>query len=375
MTHTDYQPPARLLLEDGSMYDGYCIGVPGTVFGELVFNTASTGYQEILTDPSYKGQIVLMTYPEIGNYGINGDDFESSKIQSAGFVVRRLCSNPSSWRAHGSLEKFMMRNGQTGIEGVDTRAVTRRIRMHGAMKAGITTADISAPEFLEQVMNQPALNQQDLVSQASTPEAYTLSQTPVRPVVDRLVVVDFGIKKSILRYLQELVHEITVVPYNATVEQILAYNPQGVLLSNGPGDPAVLHNEIALAKALIDQNLPTFGICLGHQILALASGAQVGKMPFGHHGANHPVKDLETGKIDITSQNHGYAIEKSNFPEDTLSITHLNLNDQTVAGIRHKNRPVCSVQFHPEASPGPHDSQYIFERFMREILAHTAAAC
>ncbi len=362
--------PARLLLEDGTVFDGTAIGVPGTTFGEIVFNTAATGYQEILTDPSYRGQIVLMTYPEIGNYGVNTEDFESSQIHSAGFVTRRLSPTTSSWRANSSLQDFLSKNGVTGIEGIDTRALTRRIRSAGVMKAGITTNHLSVPEFLAQVLAQPTLNQQNLVEQVTTTQIFHLKQTPTNPILKKLVVIDFGIKKSILTYLQELVNEIILVPYSTDLETILSFQPEGVLLSNGPGDPSTLHSSIQLASDLIKANIPLFGICLGHQILALACGAKVSKMPFGHHGANHPVKDLESGKINITSQNHGYAIQKESFPSSDLKITHLNLNDQTIAGIRHLTKPVCSVQFHPEASPGPHDSQYLFEQFMTEISQH-----
>ncbi len=362
--------PARLLLEDGSLFEGFAIGIPGSTFGEIVFNTSTTGYQEILTDPSYRGQIVLMTYPEIGNYGVNPEDFESSQIHSAGFVTRRLSPTTSSWRSNSSLQDFLVKNGVTGIEGIDTRALTRKIRSAGAMKAGITTSNISSPEFLEQVIAQPSLEKQNLVGQVTSSQIFHMRQSLKNPILNKLVVIDFGIKKSILKYLQELVSEVILVPSNTELETIISFKPEGVLLSNGPGDPSTLKEAIQLASDLIDSNIPTFGICLGHQILALACGAKVTKMPFGHHGGNHPVKDLESGKINITSQNHGYAIKKEDFPSDTLKITHLNLNDQTIAGIRHLTRPVCSVQFHPEASPGPHDSQYLFEQFMKEILNH-----
>ncbi|MBK8191053.1 MAG: glutamine-hydrolyzing carbamoyl-phosphate synthase small subunit [Vampirovibrionales bacterium] len=362
--------PARLTLEDGSVFEGAAIGAPGTTFGEIVFNTCTTGYQEILTDPSYQGQIVLMTYPEIGNYGVNAEDFESGRIQISGLVVRRLSPTTSSWRANSSLQDFLLKNGVSGIQGVDTRSVTRKIRTAGAMRAGVTTGTISHEAFLEQIRSHPPLGEQDLVMRVTAPKPYVLRQTPVTPLLARLAVVDYGIKKSILTYLQELVAEITVVPANATLSEILALRPQGVLLSNGPGDPAILTDGIQLARDLIASGTPTFGICLGHQILALACGARVGKMRFGHHGGNHPVKDLESGRINITSQNHGYAILYDEFPHETLAVTHVNLNDQTIAGIRHKQKPVASVQFHPEASPGPHDGQYLFEQFMREILEH-----
>ena len=363
--------PARLLLEDGSVFDGTLIGAPGTTLGEIVFNTCSTGYQEILTDPSYRGQIVLMTYPEIGNYGVNPEDFESGQTQCAGFVVRRLSPTASSWRSHSSLQAFLAKNNVTGIQGIDTRALTRKIREAGAMKAGITTdTTLSIDDFLAQVTAQPPLHEQNLVQQVTTPEPYTLTQTTFEanmPLLNRLVVVDFGIKTSILGYLKALIREIVVVPVHTTFEAIMAYQPEGVLLSNGPGDPEVLCEAVSLAQRLITAQVPTFGICLGHQLLALACGARVEKMRFGHHGGNHPVKDMESDRINITSQNHGYAVVPEDFPHDDLAITHVNLNDQTIAGIRHRSKAVCSVQFHPEASPGPHDSRYLFEQFVREI--------
>lgn len=368
--------PAWLVLEDGSVFEGRAMGETGRTMGELVFNTAATGYQEVLTDPSYRGQIVMMTYPEIGNYGVNVDDFESEKIHVAGFVVKRLSPVTSSWRATLTLQDFLYRNGIVGIEGVDTRALTRKIRDKGALKAGITTHKDEALAFLEKVKAQPSLDQQDLVGQVTTPTPYKRVGHAVAentPTLDRLVVVDFGIKKSILSYLEVLVKEIIVVPAWTTFEEIMAYGPQGVLLSNGPGDPAILHGPIAMAQKLIAAKIPTFGICLGHQILALASGAQVSKMPFGHHGGNHPVKDLETNKITITSQNHGYAVNPNAVPEGVMAVTHLNLNDGSIEGFRHKTSPVCSVQFHPEASPGPHDTQYLFGRFVSEVLAWVPA--
>ncbi len=362
--------PATLMLEDGSVFDGFATGTPGTTYGEIVFNTCATGYQEILTDPSYRGQIVLMTYPEIGNYGVNPEDLESASVHVSGFVTKRVSPVTSNWRAQDSLQEFLVKNGITGIEGVDTRAITRRIRTKGAMKAGITTANISAPDFLAQILAQPALDDQDLVGEVTTAKVYTLTQTPAEKVIDRLVVVDYGVKRSILTYLQELVSEIIVVPATTPLAEIQSFKPEGVLLSNGPGDPTVLTDAVRLAQDLMSANIPTFGICLGHQIIALACGAQVGKMQFGHHGGNHPVKDLESNKINITSQNHGYAVLPEAFPFDRLKVTHVNLNDKTIAGIRHLTRPVASVQFHPEASPGPHDSHYLFEQFMKEIYQH-----
>lgn len=364
---------ARLVLEDGSVYHGHSIGVTGTTLGELVFNTSSTGYQEILTDPSYRGQMVLMTYPEIGNYGISSHDFESAHINAVGLVVSRLSPFTSSWRSEFSLQEFLVKNKVVGIEGVDTRAITRKIRDKGTLKAGITTEAIADADFIKQVQAQPGFEELDMISQVTTIEPYTIrTENPVSPIrVQKLVVVDYGIKASILHYLQQYVEEIVVLPTHCDFEQILALRPQGVLLSNGPGDPAVLHDAVAMARQLVDSGLPTFGICLGHQILGLACGAKVSKMRFGHHGGNHPVKDMLLDKVFITSQNHGYCVEFDQFPEDRLMVTHINLNDQSIEGFQHRNAPVMSVQFHPEASPGPHDANYIFERFMQTAVENT----
>jgi carbamoyl-phosphate synthase small subunit len=368
--------PARLVLEDGSVYHGHSIGVPGTTLGELVFNTSATGYQEILTDPSYRGQMVLMTYPEIGNYGISSHDFESAHINAVGLVVSRLSPFTSSWRSEFSLQEFLVKNKVVGIEGVDTRAITRKIREKGTLKAGITTEAIADVEFIRQVQAQPGFEELDMISQVTTIEPYTIrTENPVSAIrVQKLVVVDYGIKASILHYLQQYVEEIVVLPAHCDFEQIVALRPQGVLLSNGPGDPAVLHEAVRMARQLVDSGMPTFGICLGHQILGLACGAKVSKMRFGHHGGNHPVKDMLLDKVFITSQNHGYCVEFDQFPEDRLMVTHINLNDQSIEGFQHRDVPVMSVQFHPEASPGPHDANYIFERFMRTAVESSVAA-
>jgi carbamoyl-phosphate synthase small subunit len=371
----DHQP-ARLILEDGSVFHGEAIGVPGTSLGEIIFNTSATGYQEILTDPSYKGQMVLMTYPEIGNYGVNRDDFESSKIHAAGFVISRLSEQTSSWRSDATLREFLVKNQVVGIQGVDTRTITRRIRDKGAMKAGITTESVSDAEFLQQVRAQPGFEECDFISQVTRAEVEIIQGQPIHAGLrlKKMAVVDYGIKASILTYLQEYVEEIVVLPASSNFADIVAHQPQAVLLSNGPGDPSVLHEAVHTAKQLTESGLPTFGICLGHQILGLACGAQVTKMPFGHHGGNHPVKDMELDRIFITSQNHGYQVSFDAFPEDRLQVTHVNLNDGTMEGFRHKQAPVMSVQFHPEASPGPHDANYIFERFMETALRAMAPA-
>jgi carbamoyl-phosphate synthase small subunit len=362
------------MLEDGHVFHGQAIGVPGTTFGELVFNTSATGYQEVLTDPSYRGQIVLMTYPEIGNYGVNPEDYESSQIHVAGFVVKRLSPYTSSWRAQISLQEFLYRNAIVGIEGIDTRALTRIVRDYGAMKAGITTGNISDEDFLKQVKAQPSLAEQDLVGIVSTPKKMTYEQN-LQVLHDmhlnRMVLVDYGVKQSIVDYLRVFVKTLVILPSDSTYDDVIAQQPDAVLLSNGPGDPTVMTGAVEMARELIHSNIPTFGICLGHQILALACGAKVEKMKFGHHGGNHPVKDLETGQITITSQNHGYAVSPDSVPEDAMIITHINLNDHSVEGFRHKNKPVSSVQFHPEASPGPHDTRYLFRHFIAQALAQS----
>lgn len=370
----DEHTPARLILEDGSVFHGFSIGASGSTLGEIIFNTSATGYQEILTDPSYKGQIVLMTYPEIGNYGVNREDYESAQIHAIGFVVSRISPQPSSWRSDAALQEFLSKNNVVGIQGVDTRAITRRIRANGTMKAGITTEDISDVEFLAQVKSQPGFEECDFISQVTRTEPEVIRSQPIHAHLQlkKMVVVDFGIKASILTYLKEYVSEIVVLPASSDFEAIVSHQPQAVLLSNGPGDPAVLHDAVATAKRLSESGIPTFGICLGHQILGLACGAQVAKMPFGHHGGNHPVKDLELDRIFITSQNHGYHVEFDAFPEDRLQVMHVNLNDGTIEGFRHKHAPVMSVQFHPEASPGPQDANYIFERFMQTALEGVA---
>jgi carbamoyl-phosphate synthase small subunit len=366
--------PAYLMLEDGRLFEGYSAGVEGESFGELVFNTAMTGYQEILTDPSYRGQVVMMTYPEIGNYGINLEDVESQSVQVSGFVVRRLSPMTSSWRAAGSLQAWLKDNNVLCIEGVDTRALTRHLRQHGAMRCGLSTQPGNLDAFLQRIKHAPHLHEQALVEAVTSKTPYTLKglrADETQPwLVKRLVVVDFGLKQNILRCLQAFVEEMVVLPASSSFEMIESYQPDLVFLSNGPGDPRCLPQAIAMAQELIAQSVPVFGICLGHQILALALGLKVEKMKFGHHGGNHPVHDLDMNRITITSQNHGYCVmqDEAFLAEDSLlQMTHVNLNDGTVEGFRHKEKPVAAVQFHPEAAPGPHDAFYLFQRFLEGL--------
>ena len=367
--------PAWLVLEGGQTYQGFSIGCEGTTYGELVFNTAMTGYQEILTDPSYKGQVVLMTYPEIGNYGVNTEDFESSQLHASGFIVRRLSLSTSSCRAGGSLATWLKQSGIVGIEGVDTRAITRLVRAEGALKCGITTDANLLPSFVETINAQPSLDDQALVETVTTTHRYRYQAETAgaiasneKPKLKKLVALDFGMKTNILRCLAPLVEELIVVSAFTSFEAIMAENPDAVFLSNGPGDPRSLPSVITTVQQLLAKNVPTFGICLGHQLLALAMGLPVEKMPFGHHGGNHPVKDVELNTITITSQNHGYCVQypdEASLLSQEITITHINLNDQTIEGIRHNRLPAFSVQFHPEAAPGPYDSVYLFDRFLQ----------
>ncbi|MFM7389846.1 MAG: glutamine-hydrolyzing carbamoyl-phosphate synthase small subunit [Vampirovibrionales bacterium] len=376
--HPPTARPAWLVLENGLCYEGTSMGATGTSFGELVFNTAMTGYQEILSDPSYKGQVVLMTYPEIGNYGVNTEDMESTAVHASGFVVRELSSVSSNWRACGSLEQWLQHWNVVGIAGVDTRELTRQIRTLGSMKCGITTDADRLPQLHAEVTAQPILDEQDLVFEVTTPQPYTLHGTlPVESeatyALDRMVVLDFGIKQNILRCFQQRVKELIVLPATATYTEVMSHQPQAVFLSNGPGDPRRLSGMVQTLKRLMDHRVPLLGICLGHQLLSLAMGLPVEKMEFGHHGGNHPVKDTETGRISITSQNHGYCVQATDpHVMQEVDITHVNLNDNTVEGVRHKHLPIFCVQFHPEAAPGPHDAFYLFDTFLATVQAWEA---
>jgi carbamoyl-phosphate synthase small subunit len=349
--------PCLLALEDGRSFLGTSFGSHGTTTGELVFNTSLTGYQEILTDPSYAGQIVTMTYPEIGNYGTNSADQESRQVFARGMVVRHLSRRHSSWRAEKSLHQFLLDQQILGIADVDTRAITRHIRDKGAMRCAIST-EILDPQELAKVARESAeMTGANFNDEVSTSEKYTMGEGTFH-----VAVMDFGVKTNILRSLNIEGLRLTVYPANTKASEILASKPDGIFLSNGPGDPAACTDVIAELPQLIQTRLPIFGICLGHQLLALALGAKTYKLKFGHRGGNQPVKDMQTGKIEITCQNHGFAVDLDSMPKD-LELTHLNLNDNSVEGFRHKELPIMCVQYHPEASPGPHDSSYLFARF------------
>ncbi len=365
--------PALLALEDGSVYRGSAFGAAGDQAGELVFNTAITGYQEILTDPSYRGQIVMMTAPEIGNVGVNREDYESPRPFCAGFVVRNLASRVSSWRAQGSLADFMVEHGVAGISGIDTRAVTRRLRIGGAQRAIITRNVDDPASAVERARKHPSLDGRDLVKEVTSAERYAwdegLWQPPGNrdsdaPVRHRVVAYDFGIKRGILRRLRAAGCAVAVVPAQTPAKEVWAEKPDGIFLSNGPGDPAAVGYAVETVAELCRTGRPMFGICLGHQILGLALGGKTYKLKFGHHGANHPVMDLTTRKVEITSQNHGFAVDVGSLAGKAV-LTHINLNDNTVEGMRHDRLPIFSVQYHPEASPGPNDPSYLFDRFVK----------
>ncbi len=370
--------PAMLVLEDGQVYRGRACGAVGERIGELVFNTAMTGYQEILTDPSYRGQSVVMTYPLIGNYGTTPEDEESRSTFLEAFVVREMCWKPSNFRSREPLPDYLARHGVVAIEGVDTRAITLRIR-EGVVRAIVSTIDLDEASLLEKVRCAPGLDGIDLATTVTCEKTYEWSdgfvqlddRTPSDPPSPRYRVVafDFGVKRNILRGLVETGFDVTVVPATASVAEVLATRPDGVFLSNGPGDPSAVTHVFPKIRALAEQRIPIFGICLGHQILGHVFGAKTRKMPFGHHGANHPVMDLKTEKIEITSQNHSYEVVADKLPD--LEVTHRNLNDGSIEGIRHRELPVFSVQYHPEASPGPRDAQYLFRRF-RDLIESRA---
>jgi len=358
---------AILALEDGRIFRGKSFGSSGQRCGEVVFNTSMTGYQEILTDPSYKGQIVAMTYPLIGNYGINKEDTESRGIFLEGFVVKEYSSIASSWRSQKSLGDYLKENNILGIEGIDTRELTLHIRKAGAMKAILSTEDLDVRSLVKKAKDSPGLVGIDLVKEVTCNRNYVWDKA--RKNKYKVIVIDCGVKYNILAKLLENRCRVTVVPAKTSADEILKINPDGILLSNGPGDPAAVSYVIETTKKLIGR-VPIFGICLGHQILGLALGGATYKLKFGHHGANHPVKDLKTGKVSITVQNHGFCVDIDSLNKQDLEITHINLNDQTLEGMRHRKLPIFSVQFHPEASAGPHDAGYLFGEFIKMMEKH-----
>jgi len=380
---------AILALEDGSVFLGEGFGAKASACGEVCFNTSMTGYQEILTDPSYKGQIVTMTYPLIGNYGVNTQDVESWRPHAAGFVIRELSPVVSNWRADYSLGEYLEQNGIPGIQGIDTRALTKKLRVRGALNGFITTEDLSEVEALERAKNWPGLLGVDYVREVTHREAFrwdekdeqsaafelvrgTLqadprqARKPLPPADIPIVAFDYGMKYNILRRLRQHGFAVQVMPATATAAEALKYKPAGIFLSNGPGDPAALDYIVREVSTLVDKGIPIFGICLGHQILGQALGGKTFKLKFGHRGGNQPVKDLESGRVEITSQNHGFAVDAASLPA-TVAVNRINLNDQTVEGMRHKTKPIFCVQYHPEASPGPHDSNPLFGEFRRLV--------
>lgn len=368
---------AKLALEDGSVYTGNAFGAAGEVFGEVVFNTSMTGYQEILTDPSYCGQIVTMTYPQIGNYGVNPEDVESGKLALRGFIVRELCRLPSNYRSTKTLDDYLRAANVIGLEGIDTRALVRRLRIRGAMTGVLSTVDLDDQSLVRKAQQSPNIVGRDLVREVmpAAPFEWTEGLAPLAAAPENavtgaarephVIAIDYGMKWNILRHLRNIGCRVTVVPGTATAAEILALQPDGVFLSNGPGDPRPLTYAIETIRQLLGK-VPVFGICLGHQLLGLACGAEIFKLKFGHRGANQPVLNHRTGRVEITSQNHGFAISAEPLP-DCLEITHTSLNDQTVEGLRHRELPAFSVQYHPEASAGPHDSSYLFREF-RQML-------
>ncbi|KPQ37534.1 MAG: carbamoyl-phosphate synthase small subunit CarA [Phormidesmis priestleyi Ana] len=383
--------PALLVLEDGSIYRGWSFGAEGTTMGEVVFNTGMTGYQEVLTDPSYCGQMVTFTYPELGNTGVNPEDEESVRPYVKGAIAKNICDRPSNWRSTQSLSDYLKAHNIPGIHGIDTRALTRKLRSAGAMNGIISSDVLDADELLRQLQDLPSMEGLNLVKEVTTSEIYEWSEATetnwafsgastqpnfIEPDSSgqkqqlTVVAIDFGIKRNILKRLASYGCKVIVVPAETSAETILSYQPDGIFLSNGPGDPAAVTSAPEITRALLGSQLPTFGICMGHQILGLSLGAETFKLKFGHRGLNQPCGLTE--QIEITSQNHGFALSADSIDASQVEVTHLNLNDQTVAGIRHKQLPVFSVQYHPEASPGPHDADYLFANFVQAMRDRAA---
>ena len=370
------RPKAILLLEDGTVFRGYTFCGHGRALGEVVFNTSMTGYQEVLTDPSYKGQIVAMTYPLTGTYGINPEDMESAAVHVEAFIVKEYQDFVSNWRSNRSLADFLNENGKIGIEGIDTRALTRHIRVGGAMRGIIATDTDNLSELMDQVQAYPGLNGIDLVKYVTCEKPYRWRDGRRHEIASpewlpdttgfRVAVLDCGIKYNILRSLEKAGCQVLVFPAHAAADEILSCGPDGIFLSNGPGDPAAVHYVIETVRDLFGKK-PIFGICLGHQMMGLALGGTTFKLKFGHRGTNQPVKDLTTGRIEITSQNHGFCVDPDSLSNVPVQLTHINLNDNTLEGMQHLEIPAFCVQYHPEASPGPHDASYLFSRFMQMI--------
>ena len=374
------ETPAVLALEDGTIFEGVSFGAPVQRVGEVVFNTAITGYQEIFTDPSYSGQIVVLTNPQIGNYGANEADCEAGAPYIEGLVVREISPIASNWRADDKAEHFLAKHGIPIIGEVDTRKLVRLLRERGAMRGAIAIRADGYEEAIATARSAPSMAGQNLISKVSTSHRYEWTQDvpPVCPSGDihsppeprfHVVAYDYGIKRNILRHLVQIGSRVTVVPADTSGEDVLSLNPDGVFLSNGPGDPEPLQHQSAQVRKLIGK-VPVFGICLGHQILGLAFGGKTFKLKFGHHGANHPVLHRPAGKVEITSQNHGFAVDPDSLRDSEIELTHVNLNDDTVEGFRHRSEPVFCVQYHPEAAPGPHDSHYLFHEFARLMTEH-----
>ncbi len=373
--------PAYLVLEDGTIFQGISIGAEGATEGEVVFNTSMTGYQEILTDPSYCKQIVTLTYPHIGNVGANQEDWESKKLYSAGLVIRDLSATTSSWRSEQSLQDYLIAHNIVAIANIDTRSLTRRLREKGSLNGVIATGDINIDELLKQAKSFAGLKGMDLAKEVTTEKAYAWRES-VWSLTDgyaaageakyKVAALDYGVKHNILRILTDLGCDVEVLPAQTSFAELSALNPDGVFLSNGPGDPEPCDYAISMIKQVVDATIPSFGICLGHQLFGLACGAKTVKMKFGHHGANHPVKDLATGKVMISSQNHGFAVDEASLP-DTLIPTHRSLFDGSLQGVRHRDVPAYSFQGHPEASPGPHDVRELFQPFIDAMRSRREA--